>query len=160
MGPRRKPPPPRGRSPATSHAARDGRSSCGTSGSPRRARSGPCAQWEGRPGAARTTWTRSRRRCCCSTTWMQNGDPHSAFRILLVGALAACGSSDGPRVTVTIPPGASLDAAVDSLAANHVIAHPGTFRLYARLRGLAGSLKSGVYLLRQDESWSDVVAAL
>src|SRR6266516_3383824 len=86
--------------------------------------------------------------------------PHSAFRILLVGALAACGGSDGPRVTVTVPPGSTLDAAVDSLAANHVIAHPGTFRLYARLRGLAGSLKSGVYLLRQDESWSDVVAAL
>src|SRR2546428_2935122 len=59
-----------------------------------------------------------------------------------------------------MPPGTSLDAAVDSLAANHVIAHPGTFQLYARLRGLAGSLKSGVYLLRQDESWSDVVAAL
>src|SRR2546428_3971543 len=58
-----------------------------------------------------------------------------------------------------MPPGTSLDAAVDSLAANHVIAHPGTFRLYARLRGLAGSLKSGVYPLRQDESWSDVVAA-
>jgi len=91
---------------------------------------------------------------------LQFRTPHSAFRILLVGALAACGSSDGPRVTVTIPPGASLEAAVDSLAANHVIAHPGTFRLYARLRGLAGSLKSGVYLLRQDESWSDVVAAL
>ena len=74
--------------------------------------------------------------------------PHSALRILLVCAAAACGSSDGPRVTVTIPAGSSLDAAVDSLAANHVIAHPGTFRLYARLRGLAGSLKSGVYLLR------------
>ena len=86
--------------------------------------------------------------------------PHSAFRIPLVAALAACGSSDGPRVTVTIPPGATLDAAVDSLAANHVITHPGSFRLYATLRGLGGSLKSGVYLLRQDESWSDVVAAL
>src|SRR5256886_73042 len=49
---------------------------------------------------------------------------------------------------------------VDSLAATHVINHPGSFRLYARLRGLAGSLKSGVYLLHQDESWSDVVAAL
>ena len=61
---------------------------------------------------------------------------------------------------MTIPPGSTLDAAVDSLAANHVIAHPGTFRLYARLRGLAGSLKSGVYLLQQDQSWSDVVAAL
>ncbi|HKW41236.1 MAG TPA: endolytic transglycosylase MltG [Gemmatimonadales bacterium] len=61
---------------------------------------------------------------------------------------------------MTIPPGASLDAAVDSLTANHVIGHPGMFRLYATLRGLGGSLKSGVYLLRQDESWSDVVAAL
>ena len=91
---------------------------------------------------------------------LQFRTPHSAFRILLVGALAACGSSDGPRVTVTIPLGASLDAAIDSLAGNHVISHPGSFRLYARLRGLAGSLKSGVYLLRQDESWSDVVAAL
>src|SRR2546422_4152447 len=91
---------------------------------------------------------------------LQFRTPHSAFRILLVGAMAACGSSDGPRVTVTIPPGSTLDAAVDSLAANHVINHPGSFRLYARLRGLAGSLKSGVYLLRQNESWSDVVAAL
>jgi UPF0755 protein len=92
----------------------------------------------------------------------RNRRPISAalFRVLLVCALAACGSSDGPRVTVTIPAGSPLEAAVDSLAANRVIDHPGVFRLYARLRGLAGSLKSGVYLLRQDESWSDVVAAL
>jgi len=86
--------------------------------------------------------------------------PTFAFRVLLAATLAACGRSDGPRVTVTIPAGASLDAAVDSLAANHVIDHPGSFRLYARLRGLAGSLKSGVYLLQQDEAWSNVVAAL
>jgi UPF0755 protein len=86
--------------------------------------------------------------------------PTSALRVLLAATLAACGRSDGPRVTVTIPAGASLDAAVDSLAANHVIDHPGSFRLYARLRGLAGSLKSGVYLLQQDEAWSNVVAAL
>ncbi len=86
--------------------------------------------------------------------------PHSAFRTCLALALAACGGSDGPRVTVTIPPGATLDAAVDSLAANRVIGHPGGFRLYARLRGLPRSLKSGVYLLRPDESWGDVVEAL
>src|SRR5205814_1356421 len=86
--------------------------------------------------------------------------PRSNFRVYVALALAACGSADGPRVTVTIPPGSTLDAAIDSLAGNHVISHPGSFRLYARLRGLAGSLKSGVYLLRQDESWSDVVAAL
>ncbi len=87
--------------------------------------------------------------------------PTSAFRVLLVLTLAACGGdADAPRVTVTIPPGATLDAAIDSLAANRVLGHPGPFRLYAKVRGLAGSLKSGVYLLRQNESWSDVVATL
>src|SRR5260370_28788063 len=75
-------------------------------------------------------------------------------------ALAACGSAGGPRVTVTVPPGASLAAAIDSLAAQHVIGQARLFRVYARLRGLGGALKSGVYLLRQDESWGDVVAAL
>ena len=87
-------------------------------------------------------------------------NPKSAIRNCLLVALAACGRSDGPRVTVTIPAGATLEAAVDSLAANRVIGHPSLFRLYARLSGLGGALKSGVYLLRQDESWSDVVGAL
>src|SRR4029077_15089532 len=87
-------------------------------------------------------------------------NPKSAIRNCLLLALAACGSSDGPRVTVTIPPGATLDAAIDSLAANHVISRPGLFRWYAKVTGLGGSLKSGVYLLRQNESWSDVVGVL
>jgi UPF0755 protein len=78
----------------------------------------------------------------------------------LLVAVAACGTAGGPGVTVTIPAGAILEVAIDSLAARHVIEHPSAFRLYARLRGLGGSLKSGVYLLRRDEPWSDVVAAL
>jgi UPF0755 protein len=86
--------------------------------------------------------------------------PKSAIRNCFLVSLLACGRSDGPRVTVTIPPGATLDAAVDSLAASHVIGHAGAFRLYAKVRGLTHSLKSGVYLLHQDEAWSDVVAAL
>src|SRR3989442_9663046 len=62
--------------------------------------------------------------------------PHSALRTGLILALAAaCGRSDGPRVTVTIPAGATLDAAIDSLAASRVLEHPGPFRLYAKLRG-------------------------
>ena len=85
--------------------------------------------------------------------------PHSTFHILLA-SLLACGSSDGRRVTVTIPAGATLESAIDSLAANHVIGRPGLFRWYAKATGLGGSLKSGVYLLRQNESWSDVVGAL
>lgn len=75
-------------------------------------------------------------------------------------ALAACGAGAGPPVTVTIPTGASLEAAIDSLAARRVIAHPGLFRVYARARGLGESLKSGVYLLHEDAAWGDVVGAL
>jgi peptidoglycan lytic transglycosylase G len=86
--------------------------------------------------------------------------PRFHFRVLLAASLTACGSTDGPHVTVTVPAGATLDAAIDSLAASGVIVHPGPFRLYAKVRGLPGSLKAGVYLLRQDESWSDVVGAL
>ena len=84
----------------------------------------------------------------------------SAFRICLTLVVAACGGSDRSRVTVTIPAGATLDAAVDSLAAHGVIRHASLFGLYARLRGLGGSLKSGDYLLRPDAAWGDVVAAL
>ena len=84
----------------------------------------------------------------------------SAFRICLTLVFAACGGSDRSRVTVTIPAGATLDAAVDSLAAHGVIRHASLFGLYARLHGLGGSLKSGDYLLRPDAAWSEVVAVL
>jgi peptidoglycan lytic transglycosylase G len=84
----------------------------------------------------------------------------SDFRVLLVGALAACGSTDSAQVQVTIPPRATLEAAVDSLAVKRVIDHRDLFRLYAKVRGLGGSLKSGVYVLHEDDDWSNVVAAL
>jgi len=86
--------------------------------------------------------------------------PRSTFHACLALALAACGSPDGPRVTVTIPPGATLETAVDSLAAHGVVTYPAAFRWYARLRGLGGSLKSGVYLLRPRAPWGEVVRAL
>src|SRR5260370_24955544 len=71
----------------------------------------------------------------------------------------ACGG-EGARVTVTVPAGSTLDVAIDSLAAHGVVDHAALFRVYARLRGLRGSLKSGVDLLRGHSSWSDVVDAL
>jgi UPF0755 protein len=81
--------------------------------------------------------------------------------ILLVLAVAACGgSSQGPRVTVTIPRGATFGQAVDTLVERGVIDHPGWFRLYARTRGLPAGLKSGIYTFRVDDSWGDVVTAL
>jgi UPF0755 protein len=89
--------------------------------------------------------------------------PHPALRTLLVGAMISCGGQDAasePKVTVIIPRGSTFEQAVDSLAARGVIAHPGWFRLYARVRGLPASLKSGIYAFRPHEDWSDVVATL
>ena len=86
--------------------------------------------------------------------------PRSAFRILLCVTAACSGRPDAPRVTVTIPPGATLDAAIDSLSAHDVLRRPTLFRWYARLRGLGRSLKTGEYLLPPDAAWSDIVATL
>lgn len=84
------------------------------------------------------------------------------FRVLLAGAVMACGGQHpvGEPVTVTIPRGATFDAAVESLAAKGIVARTASFRLYARLRGLPGSLKSGTYTFSPDASWNDVVGAL
>jgi UPF0755 protein len=83
--------------------------------------------------------------------------------MVVAGALWGCGEpppAAEPRIIVTIPRGATFRAAVDSLAARGVIESPAVFRLYARLRGLPGDLKSGVYAFAPDEDWSTVVRAL
>ncbi len=80
---------------------------------------------------------------------------------LLVLVAAACGgNSDGARVTVTIPRGATFPQAVDTLGARGVIDHPGWFRLYARARGLPTALKSGIYTFHRDDDWGEVVTTL
>ena len=85
-------------------------------------------------------------------------------RLALLVALAACAGppsgADRATATVTIPRGATFEAAIDSLAAAGVIGHPFGFSLYARLRGLRGGLKSGTYAFPRDDDWSDVVDAL
>jgi len=86
-------------------------------------------------------------------------------RMAALGAMIAvigCASPtpDAPSVIVTIPRGATFDAAVDSLVAHGVVTHPTTFNWYARLHGLPGNLKSGIYGFRADERWSELVDAL
>ncbi len=91
-------------------------------------------------------------------------NPQSAIRILVAGALISCGAAtsggDADKVIVTIPRGATLDAAIDSLAVRDVIRSPRLFGMYARLRGLGSGLKSGVYGFRAGASWGEVVDAL
>ena len=72
-----------------------------------------------------------------------------------------CGGAGQPAcVTVIIPRGASLDEAIDSLVAHKVVPTSAPFRIYARSRGLAASLKSGVYELPEGAGWRHIVAAL
>jgi UPF0755 protein len=61
---------------------------------------------------------------------------------------------------VIIPRGATFEQAVDSLVSRGVIERRDWFSLYARMRGLPGSLKSGVYTFSPDDSWSHIVGTL
>jgi UPF0755 protein len=82
------------------------------------------------------------------------------LRLLVALTTACAGPRSSSRVAVTIPPGATLEVAADSLAAHGMLRHPAIFRTYARLRGLGGSHKSGEYLLSADATWNELIAAL
>lgn len=96
-----------------------------------------------------------RPRYCCSTRW----DVRGRFAFLLL-ALAACGDGTEPAARVTIPDGASMRVAADSLERSGVIGSPRMFRLYAQLRGGDRGIRAGIYMLRPDASWESVLDAL
>jgi UPF0755 protein len=77
-----------------------------------------------------------------------------------VGPSKCGGAGNPPCVTVTIPRGATLDAAIDSLVAHGVVESRSLFAPYARSRGLQSSLKSGVYALPAAAGWRHIVSAL
>lgn len=92
----------------------------------------------------------------------------AAAKALVLVAFAGCRSASPPPceagatacVTVTIPRGATLRAAVDSLRAHGLVAHQFWFTLYARVRGLGSALKSGTYAFHWDAGWGEIVTAL
>lgn len=87
---------------------------------------------------------------------------------LLWAGVAACGGAPSTScevgetdcVAVTIPRGATLRTATDSLAAHHLVNRRGGFIVYARLRGLGSSLKSGSYAFHRTARWREIVDAL
>lgn len=78
----------------------------------------------------------------------------------LLAATAACGSGSGTPVRVTIPQGATLRVAADSLARAGVVAYPRLFRVYASMRRGDRRIKAGTYMLRPHEGWGTVLDAL
>jgi len=94
---------------------------------------------------------------------------HYSLRVNLIGrrsafalafAAAACGSGSGAAVRVTIPSGANMRVAGDSLAKAGVIRWPKLFRVYASLRHRDRRIRSGTYLLHRDAGWGFVLDAL
>ena len=75
-------------------------------------------------------------------------------------SLAACSGESGRRVRVTIPTGASVAAAAESLAKYHVISFPRLFRAYAAISGGDRKLQPGTYMLRRSESYPTVLKRL
>ncbi len=102
-----------------------------------------------------------------STLARQFRIPHFTFPILLVASAVSCSSPEPAKYQsvsaqemVIIPRGATYYQALDSLEAHGLIAHRDWFSLYARIRGLPSSLKSGIYTFDKDESWSSIVSTL
>jgi UPF0755 protein len=83
--------------------------------------------------------------------------------VALVGIAAvfeACGAGHGPNVRVTIPPGATMRVAAESLSRAHVISFARGFRIYASVSGNDRGIRAGTYLFHRDASWSYVLDAL
>ncbi|HEX3866498.1 MAG TPA: endolytic transglycosylase MltG, partial [Gemmatimonadaceae bacterium] len=83
-----------------------------------------------------------------------------ALGIAAVGSACGSGSGNGAEVRVTIPPGATMRVAGDSLAKAGVIQWSRPFRLYASIRRGDRGIKAGTYLLHKNASWSFVLDAL
>ena len=80
----------------------------------------------------------------------------------LVASLVAgaCGGSRGPTTRVTIPPGATMRIAAESLSRHGVIESTRLFRVYAAITRRDRAIKAGTYLLHRRERWGAVLDAL
>jgi UPF0755 protein len=70
------------------------------------------------------------------------------------------GASNGRPVSVTIPEGASASTIAQQLAKAGVVRSAWLFRILVRWRGIAGSLKPGIYSMRTNMSYSAVFSLL
>ena len=99
--------------------------------------------------------------------WLVSGSARGVGRgargvglALALTLAAGCGSGKGANARVTIPPGASMRAASDSLGKSGVIRFPRLFRVYASATHRDRVIKAGTYLLHRNSSWGDVLTAL
>jgi UPF0755 protein len=80
--------------------------------------------------------------------------------VIVTGALAAAGCGPGGNARVTVPSGATMRIAADSLEAAGVIGSAKMFGLYAKITKRDRNIKAGTYILDRSASWNEVVDAL
>ena len=89
--------------------------------------------------------------------WRRRG-AELAFAVAI--AAAACGRGSAKPVRVTIPAGASLGIAADSLARAGVIGSARLFRFYAFVKRDDRDIKAGTYMLRRNSGYSATLDAI
>jgi UPF0755 protein len=108
-------------------------------------------------------------RSCCSMRSRVRVDAASAlswrrglafFSLLLAGALAGCGRVAGRPVRVTVPPGATLGIAADSLARAGVVGSAKVLRIYGFVRRDDRDIKAGTYMLRRNSGYGATLDAI
>ena len=82
----------------------------------------------------------------------------TASAMFALFSVTACGGEGNARVTV--PSGASMRLAADSLQASGVIRSARAFSLYAKLTGRDRSIKAGTYLFDRKASWNTIISSL
>jgi UPF0755 protein len=82
----------------------------------------------------------------------------SAALVVLAGAVAACGGSGQARVT--IPTGASLRAAAESLHTAGVVRFPRLFRAYASIGKSDRGIRPGTYVIDRSSGWGSILSTL
>jgi UPF0755 protein len=85
--------------------------------------------------------------------------PRALFAAVMLSA-AACAREVGRPVRVTIPSGAPLGVAADSLARAGVIRSAQLFRLYALVRRDDRDIKPGTYMLRRNSAYGPTLDAI
>lgn len=75
--------------------------------------------------------------------------------------IAACGGEpSGDPIRFTVVQGTGLSAVADTLSQRDIIDWPLFFRLYGQMKGLAGSIKPGVYEVQAGTAWDDILQKL
>jgi UPF0755 protein len=80
--------------------------------------------------------------------------------VSVAAVVAACSSTSGPGVQLTIRKGSSFREAAESLSAHGLVRSVRAFSLYAKLRRRDRSLRWGTYVLRPGMSWEQMLDAL